>query len=351
MPTASSTSCSRDARGQGRAGRWPRPRPGLPPGPRSRLDAGPAPARPPDRPLHPHPFADPSVLRMLPTAVGDELLAAHGRPSAPAASTRSGGRPPTAAGLSELDVGSAGYLGPNPTFVSPLSIDPDRLAASAAGPGGRRGAGPHRGVGRRIRTARSSSGSTGWSCRRTCSAASGPSTSSWNASPDRRGRVVFVALAYPTRQGLPEYLAYQNEVESTVARINERWGDAGLDADRPRGRGRLPPIARGAHPLRRPAGQPGARRAQPGGQGGTARQHPTTGCSPCPARPAPSTSSAPACLEVNPFDVSGTAAVLGRGARHRSRRAGRDRPTLLVARIEARTPVRLARATSSPPLG
>jgi trehalose 6-phosphate synthase len=35
--------------------------------------------------------------------------------------------------------------------------------------------------------------------------------------------VVFVALAYPTRQGLPEYLAYQNEVESTVERINERW--------------------------------------------------------------------------------------------------------------------------------
>jgi trehalose 6-phosphate synthase len=45
--------------------------------------------------------------------------------------------------------------------------------------------------------------------------------------PHRRERVVFVALAYPTRQGLPEYLAYQNEVESTVARINERWGTPG----------------------------------------------------------------------------------------------------------------------------
>jgi trehalose 6-phosphate synthase len=42
-----------------------------------------------------------------------------------------------------------------------------------------------------------------------------------------RERVVFVALAYPTRQGLPEYLAYENEVESTVARINERWGTPG----------------------------------------------------------------------------------------------------------------------------
>ncbi len=38
---------------------------------------------------------------------------------------------------------------------------------------------------------------------------------------------MFVALAYPTRQGLPEYLAYENEVESTVARINEQWGTPG----------------------------------------------------------------------------------------------------------------------------
>jgi trehalose 6-phosphate synthase len=45
--------------------------------------------------------------------------------------------------------------------------------------------------------------------------------------PRRRERVVFVALAYPTRQGLPEYLAYQNEVESTVARINQRWATPG----------------------------------------------------------------------------------------------------------------------------
>jgi trehalose 6-phosphate synthase len=45
--------------------------------------------------------------------------------------------------------------------------------------------------------------------------------------PHRRERVVFVALAYPTRQGLPEYLAYQNEVESTVERINHQWGTPG----------------------------------------------------------------------------------------------------------------------------
>ena len=45
--------------------------------------------------------------------------------------------------------------------------------------------------------------------------------------PEWRERVVFVALAYPSRQGLAEYLAYQNEVESTVARINRRWATPG----------------------------------------------------------------------------------------------------------------------------
>ena len=43
------------------------------------------------------------------------------------------------------------------------------------------------------------------------------------ARPRLRGRVVFVALLYPSREGLPEYLAYANEVEQVVARVNDRW--------------------------------------------------------------------------------------------------------------------------------
>jgi trehalose 6-phosphate synthase len=39
-----------------------------------------------------------------------------------------------------------------------------------------------------------------------------------------RGRVVFVAMLYMSRAGLPEYLAYGNEVEQIAARINERFG-------------------------------------------------------------------------------------------------------------------------------
>ncbi len=41
--------------------------------------------------------------------------------------------------------------------------------------------------------------------------------------PQWRGRVVFVAMLNASRQGLVEYLAYQQEVEEAAARVNERW--------------------------------------------------------------------------------------------------------------------------------
>jgi trehalose 6-phosphate synthase len=43
------------------------------------------------------------------------------------------------------------------------------------------------------------------------------------ARPGLRGRVVFVAMVYPSRQSLPEYLAYANEIEQVVDRVNDRW--------------------------------------------------------------------------------------------------------------------------------
>ena len=42
-----------------------------------------------------------------------------------------------------------------------------------------------------------------------------------------RGRVVFVALVYPSREGLPEYLAYRQEVEALARVINDRWATPG----------------------------------------------------------------------------------------------------------------------------
>lgn len=40
-------------------------------------------------------------------------------------------------------------------------------------------------------------------------------------------RVIFVALVYPSREGLPEYLAYRQEVETLAARINGDWAVPG----------------------------------------------------------------------------------------------------------------------------
>ena len=44
---------------------------------------------------------------------------------------------------------------------------------------------------------------------------------------DLRGRVVFRALGYTSRDGLPEYLAYRQEVEALVDVINRRWAEDG----------------------------------------------------------------------------------------------------------------------------
>lgn len=41
--------------------------------------------------------------------------------------------------------------------------------------------------------------------------------------PQWRGRVVFGAFVYPSREGLPEYLAYRQEVEGVVRQLNEKW--------------------------------------------------------------------------------------------------------------------------------
>ena len=44
--------------------------------------------------------------------------------------------------------------------------------------------------------------------------------------PRWRGEVVFAAFGYPSRETLAEYIGYRSEVEHTVNRINERFGEA-----------------------------------------------------------------------------------------------------------------------------
>jgi trehalose 6-phosphate synthase len=45
--------------------------------------------------------------------------------------------------------------------------------------------------------------------------------------PHWRERVVFAAHVYPSREGLPEYLAYRQETEGLARQLNERWATAG----------------------------------------------------------------------------------------------------------------------------
>ncbi|MGI9032963.1 MAG: alpha,alpha-trehalose-phosphate synthase (UDP-forming) [Acidimicrobiales bacterium] len=45
--------------------------------------------------------------------------------------------------------------------------------------------------------------------------------------PEWLGNVVFAALIYPSREGLPEYLSYRQEVETLARHINETWATPG----------------------------------------------------------------------------------------------------------------------------
>lgn len=47
------------------------------------------------------------------------------------------------------------------------------------------------------------------------------------AHPELRDRVVFLARLNASRETMPEYLAYQNEVEQAAAAVNARWGTDG----------------------------------------------------------------------------------------------------------------------------
>jgi trehalose 6-phosphate synthase len=110
------------------------------------------------------------------------------------------------------------------TFVAPLGPDPADLAASAASPActaalGRldETTGDRQVVVRVDRLELSKNIVRGFLAFDTL----------LDEHPEHRGRVVFAASVYPSREGLPEYLAYRQEVEATVRRVNERWGVPG----------------------------------------------------------------------------------------------------------------------------
>ena len=255
------------------------------------------------------PFADPSVLRMLPTDTGTELLTALGGFGACGFHTERWAAA-YRAGQAMIDARPGRARPPAPTFVSPLSTDPEQLRASAAEPAAARGAarieeqigGTDRQVIVRVdRMELSKNLLRGfWAFDELL-----------ELQPEQRERVVFLALAYPTRQGLPEYLAYQNEVESTVARINQQWATPGwtpivleVEDDYPRS---LAALSRYDVLLVNPVRD---------GLNLVAKEGPVLdprhGVLALSREAGAFDELRVAALEVNPFDVSGTAAVLAR---------------------------------------
>ncbi|MGH9090405.1 MAG: alpha,alpha-trehalose-phosphate synthase (UDP-forming) [Acidimicrobiales bacterium] len=169
------------------------------------------------------PFADPCVLRTLPGTAAGELLAGMAGFGACGfhtarweAAFRAAYQDP---GLAAL----AGVAGPPATFASPLGPDPEAITAEAASPAVAaaraeldRLVGDRKLVVRVDRVELSKNILRGfWAFEELL-----------ETRPAWREKVVFLALAYPSREGLAEYLAYRAEVEHAAARINEAWATA-----------------------------------------------------------------------------------------------------------------------------
>lgn len=163
------------------------------------------------------PFGPPDAYRVLPADAREEMLAgmaAHGA---------CGFNAERWAHAFQATVEE--FLGETPTtFVSPLAPDPDGLAATAA-------SAPCQAelerldelLGDRLFLVRVDRIELSKNLLRGFLAFD----ELLDRYPDWRERVVFGAFIYPSREGLPEYLAYRQEVDSLVDRLNHKWATAG----------------------------------------------------------------------------------------------------------------------------
>ncbi len=167
------------------------------------------------------PFADPNVLRCLPSAAAGELLAGMaGFGACGFHSTRWEAAFRAAYADPELAT-FAGTDRPPTTFVAPLGPDvaaivdeaaSDTVVAAAAELD--RVVGDRKLVVRVDRVELSKNILRGfWAFEELL-----------ETRPQWRGQVVMLALAYPSREGLADYLSYRSEVEHTAERINGTWG-------------------------------------------------------------------------------------------------------------------------------
>lgn len=162
------------------------------------------------------PFADPWAIRVLPTAVAAELL--EGMSAAVACGFHAG------RWAEAFEACCDEVLGSTPaTFVSPLGPDEAQLRRAAAGADGEASAWVEELAGERLLIARVDRMEPSKNLLRGFLAFEELLAS----FPGWRRRVVFLALAYPSREALAQYRSYRTEVETLVERINRRWGEPG----------------------------------------------------------------------------------------------------------------------------
>ncbi|MBA2625165.1 MAG: trehalose-6-phosphate synthase, partial [Acidimicrobiia bacterium] len=162
------------------------------------------------------PFCEPGALRVLPTAASTELLEGM-------AVATCGFHAERWAANFEACCAEVGVAPPR-TFVSSAAADADdlaRTAASAACASALRDLDER--VGERLVIARVDRIELSKNLLRGFQAYE----ELLRSQPSWPERVVFVASVYPSREGLAEYLAYRQEVEGLVGRINDVWATEG----------------------------------------------------------------------------------------------------------------------------
>ena len=160
------------------------------------------------------PFATPTWLSVLPEATVADLL------DGMAAHVACGFHTQRWADDFTACAHSLAGLSPT-TFVSPLASDPDDIARAAASPACATAlddldaqVGDRALIGRVDRIELSKNLQRGFLAF----------DALLDGHPEHRERVVFVAGAYPSREGVPRYAAYRADLDRTVAMVNERWG-------------------------------------------------------------------------------------------------------------------------------
>jgi trehalose 6-phosphate synthase len=169
------------------------------------------------------PFADTAMLRVLPSFAAAELLAGMAGYGACGFHTARWERSFRGA-FADSPAGPGSGAGPAPaTFVAPLGPAPDVMVAEAGSAAVAQArtalaeeVGDRRLVVRVDRVELSKNVLRGlWSFDELL-----------ETRPQWRGRVVMLVLAYPSREGLADYLAYRAEIEHAAERVNETWGTA-----------------------------------------------------------------------------------------------------------------------------